>query len=221
MISKILGIDEAGRGAVVGPLVIAGFAIEKGKESELKKIGVKDSKLLSPAKRERLAKKLEKIGQIVIQKIGPCKIDNYRKSGINLNQIEAMKMADIINFIKPDAAYIDSPDPKPENFGQFVKKIVREKVNIFSANFAESKWPVVAAASIIAKVNRDEEIEKLKKKYGLRGSGYPADPETEAWLKQWKASGKKWPECVRQTWETIQQLEKSKQKGLLAWLRKK
>ncbi len=220
ILMKVLGIDEAGRGAVVGPLVIVGFAIEADREPFLKRAGVRDSKLLSPRQREQLAQQLEGMGEIVIQKVGACKIDNYRKAGINLNQLEAMKMADIINFVQPDTVYLDSPDPRPDKFGLFVKKMLKHDIKVFAANFAESKWPVVAAASIIAKVNRDKEIEKLKQKYGFKGSGYPADPDTEAWLRAWKASGKRWPECVRQSWETIRQLEKG-QRGLLRWLRKK
>ncbi|MEM5797875.1 MAG: ribonuclease HII [Candidatus Aenigmatarchaeota archaeon] len=217
----VLGIDEAGRGACIGPLVIAGVVIDEKDEQRLKKMGVKDSKLLTPRQRERIAKEIEKVAKdIIIQKIGACKIDNYRREGINLNQVEAIKMADIINLTKPDIAYLDSPDPKPEKFGKFVEKMVRYDVKILSSNFAERRWVAVAAASIIAKVNRDKEIEQIRQKYGLKGSGYPADPETEEWLREWYEKNKKFPEIVRQSWENVREIKKRKF-SLLSWLKHK
>ena len=94
MAKVIAGIDEAGRGAVIGPLVIAGVSIEEGKEEEFRRLKARDSKKISPNVRKRLSKEIEKIAKdVVIIKVGACKIDTYRKEGINLNKLEIMKFA--------------------------------------------------------------------------------------------------------------------------------
>ncbi len=215
----MLGIDEAGRGACIGPMVIAGVLVRKQDEGRLKKLGVRDSKELSPSQRKRLAKEIEKIAKdIIIQKIGPCRIDAYRKEGINLNQLECMKFADIINLLSPDLAIVDCPQVSTGKFEKFLKKMLRVKTELKVENYAE-RWPAVAAASIIAKVKRDSEIEELKKKYGFRGSGYPGDPETQEWLENWIKNHKDFPDCVRKTWENVKELKKSRF-SLLAWLKR-
>jgi len=209
----IAGIDEAGRGAVIGPLVIAGVCADEKTVNSLKKIGVKDSKLLTPKKREVLAEKIdEMVKDVIVIKVGPCKIDSHRKGGVNLNQIEAMKMADITNFLKPDKIYIDCPEKNLEKFNGFVKKMVRcePEPEIIMENKADLRYPVVAAASIIAKVERDKEIDELKKKHGNIGSGYPSDEVTVNWLKNHMEDNKKFPDIVRRTWMTAELMEKEK-----------
>src|SRR4030043_293934 len=105
----VTGIDEAGRGAVIGPLVIAGVTIDKKYESKLKSLGVKDSKELSPKRREELAKKIEEIAtNIIIMRVQPCRIDDMMGKGTNLNKIEAMKMAEIVEMCSGSRVYIDS-----------------------------------------------------------------------------------------------------------------
>ncbi len=213
----IAGIDEAGRGAVVGPLVIAGISLEPGKEAKLKSLNVRDSKLIAPGRREKLAKVIERIARdIIIVKIEACKIDTYRKEGINLNRLEAMKMAEIANYLKADRVYVDSPDVKPERLKDFLYKAIRHKVELFVEHKADVKYVVVGAASIMAKVTRDKEIEKLRKKYGVRGSGYPSDPRTIEWLKELKEKKKEFPDCVRRTWETVKEMEKGNNQSKLA-----
>ena len=212
----VAGIDEAGRGAVIGPLVIAGVSIEPKDEAKLKAMNVRDSKLVSPGRRKKLAGAIERIAKdIVIIKIEACKIDTYRKQGINLNKLEAMKMGDVANLLKPDRIYVDSPDVKPERLKDFLSKIIRHKPELIVEHKADTRYRVVGAASIIAKVSRDGEIEKLRKKYGVRGSGYPSDPRTIGWLKELMEKKREFPECVRRTWETIKELEKHKKQSKL------
>jgi len=209
----IAGIDEAGRGAVIGPLVIAGVCADEKTVNSLKKIGVKDSKLLSPKRREILAEKIDAmVKDVIVIKIGPCKIDSHRKGGINLNQIEAMKMADITNFLRPNKIYIDSPDRNLEKFTAFISKMVKDepKPEIILEHKADLRYPVVAAASIIAKVERDKEIDELKKKHGNIGSGYPSDEVTVNWLKNHMEDNKEFPDIVRRTWMTAELMEKEK-----------
>lgn len=209
----VAGIDEAGRGAVMGPLVIAGVCADERTANSLKKIGVKDSKLLAPKRREELAKRIEDmVKDIAVIKVGPCKIDSHRKGGVNLNQIEGMKMADITNFLSPHRVYIDAPDRNIEKFTRFVQKMLREepRPEIIMEHKADLRYPIVSAASIIAKVERDSEIDKLREEHGEIGSGYPSDDVTTAWLKNHMDLNGKFPDFVRRTWMTAELMEKER-----------
>jgi len=208
---RVLGIDEAGRGAVVGPLVVCGFLIDEKDEKKLKKIGVKDSKKLTPKKREELAAKIEEIGiHIVIIRVPSSKIDANRKRGINLNQIEAIKMAEIVNLLEPEKVIVDAPSYNTNKFRDYLfSKIEKKKVKLISENFADQNYPVVSAASILAKVNRDEAIEELKKKVGEDfGVGYCHDPRTIGFLnKLAEKNHGKLPSYVRHTWDTVERIK--------------
>ncbi|HDD46277.1 MAG TPA: ribonuclease HII, partial [Candidatus Aenigmarchaeota archaeon] len=180
----IAGLDEAGRGAVIGPMVIAGVSVTGSGLKKIKALGVRDSKELAPKRREKLAKQIEKIAKdILIVKVGPCKIDNYKKEGINLNRLEAIKFAEILNYLNPHLAYIDSPENNTQRFEKMLSKMTN--VNFIAEHYADKKYPIVSAASILAKVERDKEMAKIRKKYGVRGSGYPSDTETIAWMREY------------------------------------
>jgi len=220
-----MGLDETGRGAVLGPLVICGLVVNEKQEKELRKIGVKDSKLLTPKKREELSEKIERIAtHIIILRIPAHKIDANRKKGVNLNKIEAIKMAEIINMVKPDKVYIDAPSYNSNKFTDYLfSKLEDKKMKIIAENYADKKYPVVSAASIIAKVDRDEQIRKLEKELGEPlGVGYPHDEITIKYLEKIARKNKgKMPNYVRKTWDTTKQIvKKYKQKGLVGFLKK-
>ncbi|MBL7206608.1 MAG: ribonuclease HII [Candidatus Aenigmarchaeota archaeon] len=197
-------------------MVVVGLSIEASKEDMLKKLGVKDSKLLKPHQREHLAEKIEEVAKdTIILKISPCKIDNSKKKGINLNRLEAMKFAEIINLIKPDRAIIDCPDTNCGKFKLIVKKMLDKETELIVEHKADVNYPIVSAASIIAKVMRDEEIEKIKKKYGMRGNGYSHDEETIEWLREWLRSHKELPDFVRKSWDTTRRLLAEKKQNKL------
>ena len=219
----IAGIDEAGRGAVLGPLVIVGLSIHPQDEKKLRALGVRDSKELSPRRREALAEKIEGIAKdIIVLKVEACKIDTYRKEGVNLNKLEALKFGEIINFLEPDKAYIDAIETVPEKLELFIKKMLKKETKLIVEHKADSRYLVVGAASIIAKVTRDQAVRDLEKKYGKMGSGYPSDPATIKWLKDWLEKEKEFPDCVRRTWMTVETLEKKKgQSKLGKWFGKK
>jgi ribonuclease HII len=208
---RILGIDEAGRGAVLGPLVVCGVMIDGKDENKLKKIKVKDSKKLTPKKREELAPKIEEIANYaVLLRVPCCKIDANRRRGINLNQIEAIKMAEIINLLEPDKAIIDAPSFNTNKFRDYLwSKLDNKKVNLVCENFADQNYPVVSAASILAKVNRDESIAELKEKVGEDfGVGYSHDSRTIDFLNSLaEKNGGKLPTYVRHTWDTVEQIK--------------
>jgi len=194
------GIDEAGRGPVIGPMVIACVCFDEEGIERLKELDVKDSKQLTHRKREFLEGKIKEIAlKCIIKKISPVEIDETRKK-ISLNDIEAKKISEIIESmdIAPSIIYIDSPENIQENFTKKILKFSKKNVRIISEHFADSKYIEVSAASIIAKVERDREIENLKKNYGDFGSGYPSDPKTIEFLKNHKIPR----EIIRKSWNT-------------------
>ena len=212
----LVGIDEAGRGAVIGPLVVAGVAVFEEDVEKLKAIKVRDSKELSPKQRERLEVKIQAIAkEVFIVKVAACRIDTYRADGINLNRLEAIKFGEIMDFLKGDVAYVDSPDVDTERLKNLLKNLTKHNTEIVAENFADKKYPVVSAASIMAKVERDREIEQIKKEYGDVGPGYPANEITMGWLRGWMKTHEGFPPIVRQSWDTIKTLKKDSQQSRL------
>jgi ribonuclease HII len=214
----IAGLDEAGRGPVFGPMVICGVLLDEQTLDELKAMGVKDSKLLSPKRREALVKLIaKKAARIEIIELSPAEIDELRLvKKINLNEIEAMEMARIINRLKPQLAYVDSADPNPKMFEKRIRRHIQAKIKLIVENYADRKYPAVSAASITAKVRRDEHIAKLCRHYGDFGSGYSSDPRTIAFLKQWVREHGRLPKFARKSWDTARRIEQQiKQRKLL------
>lgn len=206
----ICGIDEAGRGPVIGPLVMCALMIDKKDEKKLLDIGVKDSKQLSPKQREEMFSKIKsaaaKIEVIILQ---PQEIDKAVESEeTNLNWLEADHTIIMINNLKPDIAYIDCPSNNITAYSNYLRTKLAVKTELHADHKADEKYPVVSAASIIAKVTRDAEIEKLKKKIGMDfGSGYPADPTTRKFLED---NWKRYPEIFRKSWASYKAFAKKK-----------
>ncbi|MBI4009922.1 MAG: ribonuclease HII [Candidatus Aenigmarchaeota archaeon] len=200
-------------------MVIAGVTVPKSNEKKLKNFGVNDSKLLSPKKREELYGKIEELStNIVIMRVQPCKIDNYRAMGINLDKIEAMRMAQIIDLNLNSKIYVDSLSQNSKKFRQLIVSFLQNKeADLVVENYMDETITVVGAASIIAKVERDKAIKELAQQVGQPvGVGYSHDPVTikfvENLIKQTKG---KLPEYVRKSWVTTEMLlEKSWQKKL-------
>jgi len=214
----IAGADEAGRGPVLGNMVLCGALLDEQALDELKAAGVKDSKLLSPKRREMLAKLIaERAARLEIVELSPAEIDELRLvKKINLNEIEAMNFARILDRLRPKIAYVDSADPDPEMFKERIERHLRTRPKLVVENYADRKYVVVSAASIIAKVRRDERIAELRRKYGEFGSGYPADPRTIDFLERWVREHGKLPDFARKSWETAQRIEgRAKQRKLI------
>jgi len=211
---KIAGVDDAGRGSVIGPLVIAGVLIEEKDQSKLMELGVKDSKLLSPHRREQLA---EGIRRLVLQchviMLSPAEIDHVVEKGRKLhklNRLEAQTMARVITVLKPDVAYVDASDVLADRFKEHIAEELPFKVKIISEHKADAKYPVVSAASIIAKVERDRSIEELRQKFGEEmGSGYVADARTVRFLQKWLERFGAYPDFVRKSWKPAKKLKEA------------
>jgi len=197
----ICGVDDAGRGSVLGPLVIAGVSVKRTKIKRLSEIGVKDSKQLSPNAREMLYKKIIAIvDNYYVARISPKIIDqSVRKN--QLNHLEAKYMAKVISKLLPDSSYVDSCDVNPSRFGKEISNLANSG-RIYSRHHADSLFTIVSAASIVAKVNRDKAIRKLRKKYDL-GSGYPSDSKTMHFIKDWILDHNETPVFVRKSWKPV------------------
>ena len=197
----VCGVDDAGRGSVLGPLVIAGISIERNKIKHLVEIGVRDSKQLSPKSRENLYEKiLSLVDGYYVAKILPSTIDKSVSKNL-LNQLEANYMAKVIKKLGARSSYVDSCDVNPKRFGVNISNLAKTG-KIISSHHADRKYPVVSAASIIAKVNRDRAIEKLRKNHDL-GSGYPSDSKTMNFIKEWISQNGDVPVFVRKSWKPV------------------
>jgi ribonuclease HII len=207
----VAGVDEAGRGCVIGPLVIAGFLVKEENLPILAQLGVKDSKLLSPRKREALLSEIMRIAERnQIIKVKPKEIDSAVKSERKLhklNRLEAQIMARIINALEPNEAYVDAADVLEDRFKHHIQEDLTVKAKIISRHKADKIFPVVSAASIIAKVERDREIATLKDTFGDFGSGYLTDKKTMVFLKQWMQNHSEYPDCVRKSWKPAKQVK--------------
>jgi len=201
-----IGIDEAGRGPVIGSLFVAGVLNFEG----LGVLGVRDSKRLSSKRREQLAKLIENATEVQVVELTAKEIDEKRKSQ-SMNEITVDLFARIIELLHPDRVYVDAADVNPERFAYNLRKkcSIRERdIEIISEFKADVNYPVVSAASIVAKVHRDRSIRELATEIGTEiGSGYPADPRTIQFLNRLlKEQKDNIPDCVRQSWKTFERL---------------
>ncbi len=143
----LCGIDEAGRGPLAGPLLIAGVILT-GRIYKLN-----DSKLLSSHDREKLFKKIVSNSSYCIVRFSPKEIDERGLSYCIRKGLQIIKDA------LPDARYLFDGN---SSFGVAgIETMVK----------ADSKIKEVSAASILAKVLRDQEMEMLSKRYPEYGFG--------------------------------------------------
>lgn len=196
------------KGSVLGPMVLCGICFKKSKIELLLEIGVRDSKKLSPKRRNELAKILQDdCFSFKIIVISPQEIDERESKKITMNRLEELKMAEIINELKPDDIYIDAADVNEKRFGNSIKKLLNyTPKRIVSKHKADDIYPIVSAGSIIAKHKRDTLIEILHKEYGNFGSGYPSDAKTTQFLRNYVKQNKKVPIIARKSWDTTKRI---------------
>jgi len=181
-------------------MVIAGVGVSS--DEAFSGIPVKDSKLLAPAERERLYILIRKKSTIATVVIDADTIDAIRQE-MTLNTCVARAHAEVIRKLSPDTAYIDACDVNAFRYAGMVKSHLASPCKIVSEHHADQTYPVVSAASIIAKVTRDRVIAKLAKKYGEIGSGYPADPVTIRYLESYIDEHGFPPPIARKSWKTV------------------
>lgn len=199
---RVLGIDEAGRGCVLGDLFVGAFWCDDPDDTLLLAAGAADSKALTHPKRVAAAEKLVALGTSALRRVEPTRIDEG-----NLNELEHDAIVDLILEARPDAVIIDALGPPaalPGLIRRLSARIPADRRPTFTIEpKADAKYPVVGAASIFAKVARDAALDALKPEWGELGSGYPSDPKTKAWLSSRAATRQPWPAFVRTRWSTI------------------
>ena len=201
----ICGVDEAGKGPVMGPMVVAAVSVENAKLVE--NLGFKDSKLLSSQRRLKLFNLIKQNYSYEIEIINVEKIDEYRMKN-QLNLLNRKAFEKVISKLNPNVAYVDAADVNEERFGREIKINLTNPndTDVISMHKADSMIPVVAAASIIAKQTRELEIKKLKKEIGDFGSGYPSDERTIKFLKSYFHDNSRWPPGTRKSWKTVERI---------------
>jgi len=201
---RICGVDEAGKGAVIGPMVVAGVLVED--EEALREIGVRDSKKLSRRRREELFHRITSSCSVEVIEISAKELDEMMKER-TINEILLDAHSKIIESLKPDVAYVDSVDVLEERFRDRLRR--KLGCEIISKHGADELYPCVSAASIVAKVIRDRRVREIEKELKSEiGSGYPGDPRTRRFLEEWFREHRVPPPHARVSWETIKRFLK-------------
>ena len=182
---------------------------------QLLTMGVKDSKLLSPEVRVQLAPRIRALAtKVSVAEVQPKEIDDVVLHGgklRKLNFLEAQLMAQVISELSPKEAYVDASDVNEQRYGETIREFLPAAlrgIKLVSEHHADRTYPVVSAASIIAKVRRDEAVEALRGEYGNFGSGYITDERTMTFLREWRRTHAEYPPIVRLSWKTIKEIER-------------
>ncbi|MCD5409546.1 MAG: ribonuclease HII [Methanocellales archaeon] len=212
---RFVGIDEAGKGPVIGPMVVAGVMVSENQLPSLEQLGARDSKAVSPKGRKFLAEEIGRIAECYTLNVSAEQIDELRKV-MNMNEIMVVCYAKVLRQLNPDMAFLDAADVNPERFAQNVREKCDKSVKIISEHDADVKYPIVSAASIIAKVRRDAVIRTLERQIGQEiGSGYPSDVRTQRFLEGWIKKHNTLPPFIRHSWKTAQTALKKHASSLL------
>jgi len=206
------GIDEAGRGPVMGSLVIAGVLVSD--PARLAEMGCRDSKMLSPAKREALDRLIRRHAGVRVEvRVIEADVLDAERERRSLNDIEAERFRDIALALRPRYLFVDAADTNAKRFGRSVARGLPKGTKVVSEHKADDTYPIVGAASIVAKVARDAAVAKLARRLERKlggdlplGSGYAHDERTRAFLAAWHARFGDVPDGTRRSWQTTKDL---------------
>jgi ribonuclease HII len=206
----LLGADEAGKGPVIGSMFVAGLVIDEEKLFDLAAYGVKDSKLLAPAKREILARKINSIAtdQYILE-VKAEVIDELRLV-MTMNEIMVRSFSQVVGKLQADRAVLDAADVNAARFARAVQTLSKTTMDLIAEHRADERHMVGSAASILAKVRRDASMRELESAMHCKiGSGYPHDKDTIAFLSNWVKENRDLPPCARHSWATAQRIKAS------------
>lgn len=204
--NTVLGIDEAGRGPVIGPMVIGAILCTNEQREELQSEGFSDSKTLSPSTRDEKRSFLESHSVNLFSTSIPAKEIDSR----SLTELSLETTSDLINRSAPDQVLLDAPGHPsaiPEYLNRLEQRIDVEPLpDLHAEPGADDTYTVVSAASILAKTDRDRAIDELRQRFGNLGSGYPSDPTTRSFLKDHLSREDPVREFIRTRWQTFRDL---------------
>ena len=187
------------------------MVVDGSKTEALRALGVRDSKKLTAPSRTRLAEEIPKIvDSYHILELEPARLDKIVHKAPKLqrlNLLEAKTMAAVIEKLRPDVAYVDASDVSPARYKTNILDELSYRPRIVSEHNADVNYPVVSAASILAKVRRDERIHEIHKEFGDFGSGYSHDPKTRRFLVEYYRANRDFPPIVRRSWATLKQID--------------
>jgi ribonuclease HII len=193
--------------------VVAGVSIDSNGISKLTKLGVRDSKKLSAKRRELLYPKIAEVAERISCEFIPVEeIDEVVTHGRRLrklNYLEAVYFAKVIDRLGASRVTVDAADIIPSRFGKDIMKNLTSRCTIMSRHKADRDFPLVSAASIVAKVERDRQVEALRREHGDFGSGYPSDETTREFFAERIRRGEPLPGYVRKSWKTWLNIEQT------------
>jgi len=191
------GVDEAGKGPVLGSMFAAAVAGDPGDLPD----GVADSKRLAPGRRETLDEAIRESMRVGVAEVSVARIDDPET---DMNELGVAAQVDALGQVASDglAGYVDAADVDAARFGERVAAGVEADVDVTAEHGADDEYDLVAAASVVAKVARDAHVDALADEYGEVGSGYPSDPTTREFLEQYVREHGDLPDCARASWQT-------------------
>ncbi len=217
------GVDEAGKGPVFGSMFAAAVCVA---DLEVLPDGIADSKQLSPTRREELARTLEQRANVYIG-VAEIPVGRIDDPSTDMNSLavdaHATAIAAMLEAVHVDQAatgLCDACDTDAERFARRVAERCRTHVSsatvtIDARHGADEESPLVGAASIIAKVERDSHMASLATEYGEIGSGYPSDPTTKRFLESYLEAHGDVPPFARRSWSTCKRaIAETSQRGL-------
>ncbi|WP_132059663.1 ribonuclease HII [Halorussus amylolyticus] len=209
----MFGVDEAGKGPVLGSMFAAAVAV--GDPAALPD-DVDDSKKIAPDRREELAAALRDDDRVAVgvAEIPVARIDDPET---DMNTLTVAGHAEALSKVADDGAegFADAGDTSESRFARRVRERVAADIDLVAEHGADETYPVVSAASVVAKVARDSHVASLADEYGPVGSGYPSDPTTREFLAEYVAEYGELPDCARRIWATCEDvLAAHEQSGL-------
>ena len=202
----VVGIDEAGRGAWLGPLVVGAAAVPRQALSRVADAGARDSKTLSPARREEILARLEQCAVLRSVEARPAEVDLHVVAG-RLNELEARLFGTLARPFAPAEARVDACDTNARRFAASVARHAGPDVRVVARHHADATDPLVGAASIVAKVRRDRAVRELAERLGEPvGSGYPSDPVTVRFVRRTVDPARPLPPWLRSSWATTRRV---------------
>lgn len=203
--TTVLGVDEAGRGAVLGPLVVAGVCVAEDRLRALWELGARDSKLVARSERRALVQAIARSGVRARAVVVPAEAVDHA----NLTSLEREAVVQIASALCPGRIVMDAP-VGPRSIPRFTDSLtarlgLRPGAIAVLAK-ADRDHPAVAAASLLAKVVRDGYVVALRGRFGDFGWGYPGEPRVREYLSSWLAAHGTLPAICRTRWRSVQDL---------------